>query len=229
MASQETHSWTLGGLIGAFIDLVLAYFLLCASAFAFCVSEWFRIFGLSLPCPCKGSFGYRDSRFCVHKLLLEWPSRKICSIQVMAIKRFPFDLVWIHGHSFSANDKVVAERIHDHRVVELEDEASCSSCSSPHFSPFVDRENVYNAKGKKAMSTKRRSGIRRRRRGSSDPGKVSSAVPLDNLQSDVVLTPLLPFDGRGKTNATTSPTSGKGVSVVGKSEVSGIAFVHLML
>ncbi|KAK8464517.1 hypothetical protein PHAVU_010G018600 [Phaseolus vulgaris] len=132
----------------------------------------------------------------------------------MAIKRFPFDLVWIHGHSFSANDKVVAERIHDHRVVELEDEASCSSCSSPHFSPFVDRENVYNAKGKKAMSTKRRSGIRRRRRGSSDPGKVSSAVPLDNLQSDVVLTPLLPFDGRGKTNATTSPTSGKGVSVV---------------
>ncbi|KAK7382677.1 hypothetical protein VNO80_01649 [Phaseolus coccineus] len=217
MASQETHSWTLGGLIGAFIDLVLAYFLLCASVFAFFVSKWFRIFGLLLPCPCKGSFGYRNSRFCVHKLLLEWPSRKICSIQVMAIKRFPFDLVWVHGHSCSANDKVVVERIHDHRIVELENEASCSSCSSPHFSPLVDRENVYNAKGKKALSTKRRSGIRRWKRGSSDPGKVSSAVPLDNLQSDVVLTPLLPFDAsvvRGKTNATTSPTSGKGVSVV---------------
>jgi len=150
----------------------------------------------------------------------------------MAIKRFPFDLVWVHGHPSRANDEVVAERIHDHRVVELEDEASCSSCFSPQFPPLVDRENVCNAKGKKAMSTKRRSGIRRRRRGSSDPGKVSSAVPLDNLQSDVVFTPLLPFHEnvvRGKTNASTSPTSGKGVSVVGKCEVYTITIVHLMV
>ncbi|XP_014516661.1 myosin-binding protein 7 isoform X2 [Vigna radiata var. radiata] len=220
MASQETHSWTLGGLIGAFIDLVLAYFLLCCSAFVFFVSKWFRIVGLLLPCPCKGSFGYRNNRFCVHKLLFEWPSRKICSIQVMAIKRFPFDLVWVHGHSCCANDKVVAERTHYRRVVELEGEASCSSCSSPRFPPLVHRENACNAKGKTTMSMKRRSGIRRWRRGSSDPGKVSSAVPLDNLQSDV-LTPLSPFDDsvvRDKTNATTSPTSGKGVSIVAEDD-----------
>ncbi|CAJ1949469.1 unnamed protein product [Sphenostylis stenocarpa] len=135
----------------------------------------------------------------------------------MAIKRFPFDLVWVDGNSCRANDKVVAERKHVNRVVELEDEASCSSCTSPRFIPLVDRENVYNAKGKGAMSMKHRSGIRRRRRGSSDPGKLSSAVPLHNLQSDVVLTPFLPFDDSvviGKTNASTSPTSGKGVNVV---------------
>ncbi|KAH1069080.1 hypothetical protein AAZX31_03G073800 [Glycine max] len=215
-SSQETHSWTLGGLIGAFIDLVLAYFLLCGSAFAFFVSKWFRFFGLCLPCPCKGSFGFRSSRFCVHRLLFEWPSRKICSIQVMAVKRFPFDLVWVKGHSCSANDKVVTERTHDNRVVELEDEASCSSCSGPCLLPFVDWENVYDAKGKRVMSMKRRSGVRCHRRASYDCAKVSSAVPSENLQSDVVLIPCSPCDGsiiRDKTNAGMSPTSGKGVSV----------------
>ncbi|TKY68626.1 Myosin-binding protein 2 [Spatholobus suberectus] len=217
MASQETHSWTLGGLIGAFIDLFLAYFLLCGSAFAFFVSKLVRFFGLCLPCPCKGSFGYRNSRFCVHRVLFEWPSRKICSIQVMAVKRFPFDLVRVKGHSCSANDKIVAERTPDNRVAELEDEASCSSCSGVRLPSLVDRENVYDAKGKRVMSMKRRSGIRRRRRGSYDCGKVSSAAPGDNLQPDVALTPCLPCDGsiiRYKTNASINPTSGKGASVV---------------
>lgn len=217
MASQETHSWTLGGLIGAFIDLVLAYFLLCGSAFAFFVFKWFRFVGVCLPCPCKGSFGFRNSRFCVHRVLFEWPSRKICSIQVMAVKRFPFDLVRVKGHSCSANDKVVAESTHDNRVIELEDDASCSSCSVPRLLPLVDRENVYDAKGKRVMSVKRRSGIRRRRRGSYDCGKVSSAVPLENLQSDVVVTPCLPCDESiigDKINASTNRTSGKGASVV---------------
>ncbi|KAK7389409.1 hypothetical protein VNO78_24429 [Psophocarpus tetragonolobus] len=217
MASQETHSWTLGGLIGAFIDLVLAYFLLCGSAFAFFVSKCFRFVGLCLPCPCKGSFGYRNSRFCVHKLLFEWPLTKICSIQVMAVKRFPFDLVWVKGHSYGANDKVVAERIHHNRIVELEDEASCSSCSGSRLLPLVDREKVYDAKGKRVMGMKRRSGIRRRRRASYDYGKLSLGVLSENLQSDIVLTPRLPCDDSiigYKTNASISPTSGKGVSVV---------------
>jgi len=137
----------------------------------------------------------------------------------MAVKRFPFDLVWVKGHSCSANDKVVTERTHDNRVVELEDEASCSSCSGPCLLPFVDWENVYDAKGKRVMSMKRRSGVRCHRRASYDCAKVSSAVPSENLQSDVVLIPCSPCDGsiiRDKTNAGMSPTSGKGVSVDGK-------------
>ncbi|RDX83299.1 Myosin-binding protein 2, partial [Mucuna pruriens] len=209
MASQETHSWTLGGLIGAFIDLVLAYFLLCGSAFAFFVSKWFKFFGFFLPCPCKGSFGFRNSRFCVHRVLFEWPSRKICSIQVMAIKRFPFDLVRVKG----ANDKEVAERTPGNMDDELEDETSSSSSSGSRLRSLVDKENEYDAKGKRAMSVKRRSGIRHQRRGSFDCGKVSSGVP------SVVLTPRLHRDANGnisrdKTSASISPTSAKGVSIV---------------
>ncbi|KAL2319249.1 hypothetical protein Fmac_028218 [Flemingia macrophylla] len=213
MSSQETHSWTLGGLIGAFIDLFIAYCLLCGSAFAFFASKWFGFIGFCLPCPCKGSFGFMDTRFCVHRVLFEWPSRKICSIQVMAVKRLPFDLVRVK----SANDdKGFAERTPDNRLFELEDEASCSSLSEPRFLSLVDRENVYDAKGKRVGSMKRRSGVRRRRKASYNCGKVSSAVPSDNLQSHVVLAPCLPCDGsnlRDKTCASISPSSGKEVSV----------------
>ncbi|KAK7286814.1 hypothetical protein RJT34_22077 [Clitoria ternatea] len=220
MASQEIHSWTLGGLIGAFIDLVIAYFLLCGSTFAFFVSKLFWFCGLCLPCPCKGSFGFRNSSFCVHKVLFEWPSRKICSIQVMAAKRFPFDLVRVKGHSCSTNDKVVAaEKTHSgNRVVELDDEASCSSCSGPRLLPLGDRENLYDAKGKRVLSLKRRSGIRRRRRGGYDCGKIPLVVLSDNLQSDdVALTPCLHCDGSvigDITSGSRNPTSGKEVSVL---------------
>lgn len=215
MALQEIHSWTLGGLIGAFIDLILAYFLLCGSAIAFFASKFFRFFGLYLPCPCKGSFGYRNSNFCVHKILFEWPSRKICSIQVMAAKRFPFDLVRMKGHSCN----VVEEKTYDNRLVELEHEASCSSWSGPRLLSLVDKENGYDAKGKRIMNLKRRSGIRRRRRGNYDNGKFSSVVPSDNLQSDVAPAFCLPCDGsivRDQTNKSINCASEKEVNILGK-------------
>lgn len=218
MAMQETHSWTLGGLIGAFIDLVLAYFLLCGSAIAFFASKFFRFFGLYLPCPCKGSFGYRNSSLCVHNLLFEWPLRKICSIQVMAAKRFPFDLVRVKGHSCSSGN----EKKYDNRLVQLEDEASCSSCSGPRLVPLVDKENGYDAKGKRIMSLKRRSGIRRRRRGNYDCGKLPLVIASDNHQSDVAFASCLSCNGsivRDKTSESFNPASGKEASALGKCEI----------
>ncbi|XP_019463729.1 PREDICTED: myosin-binding protein 2-like isoform X2 [Lupinus angustifolius] len=197
MALQEIHAWTLGSLIRAFIDLVLAYFLLCGSAFAFFASKLCIFFGLYLPCPCKGSFfGYRNSNFCLHKLLFEWPSRRICSIKVMAAERFPFNLGRMKSHSCNVYDKIVEDKTYDNnRLVELEDEASCSSCSGPHLLSLVDKENGYDAKGKRVINLKRKSGIRRRRRGNYDFGKFSLVVPSRNLQSEVASTSCLPRDG----------------------------------
>lgn len=218
MALPEIHSWTLGGLVGAFVDLAIAYFLLCGSAFAFFAYKLCMFFGLFLPCPCKGSFGYRNSNFCVHKMLFEWPSRKICSIQVMAVRRFPFDVLWLKGHSCNANDKMDAQKMFDNRLVELEDEASCSSYASPRL-VSLEKENGYDAKGKRVMSLKRRSGIRRRRRSGYDCGKISSVVPSDSLQSDVAVTSCLPCDGsiiRDRTSERIYPASGKEISVHGK-------------
>lgn len=198
MAIEEIHSWSLGEIIGSYIDLFIAYVLLCGSIIAFFAFKLFRFFGLVLPCPCKGILGYRNSDFCLHKILFELPLRKICSIQVMAAKRFPFDLVWVKkGHSLDNSNENnivvdVKEKTSDSRIVELEDE---SSCSGPRLLSLVDRDSGYDAKGKRILSLKRRSGTRRRKRGSYDYGKMDSVIRCDSFQSDVAFSSCLPCDG----------------------------------
>ncbi|KAG7995483.1 hypothetical protein I3843_01G112100 [Carya illinoinensis] len=56
MTCGEIHSWTFSGLVGAFLDLGIAYLLLCASTLAYLASKFLGLFGLCLPCPCKGLF-----------------------------------------------------------------------------------------------------------------------------------------------------------------------------
>ncbi|KAI4354375.1 hypothetical protein L6164_003242 [Bauhinia variegata] len=218
MAFKENHSWTLGGLTGAFVDLVLAYFLLYGSAIAFVASKFFRIFGLYLPCPCKGVFGYKNSDLCMHKILFDWPLRKICYIQMLAMKRLPFDLVWVKDHMCNSNENMTKDTISEKRAVELEDEASCSSCSGTRLLSSVDRECGYDAKGKRTTHFKRRSVIRRRRRSSYECGKFSSVLSSENLQSDDTHSSSFAYDGSmvsGKKSIySRNPALGKGVSEV---------------
>lgn len=198
MALDKIHSWSLGGIIGSFIDLFLAYVLLCVSTITFFASKLLQFFGLHLPCPCKGIFGYRNRNLCFHDILFEWPLKNVCSIQVMAAKRFPFDLVWVKkGHSLDNSNENnivvdVKEKTSDSRIVELEDE---SSCSGPRLLSLVDRDSGYDAKGKRILSLKRRSGTRRRKRGSYDYGKMDSVIRCDSFQSDVAFSSCLPCDG----------------------------------
>ncbi|KAI9108133.1 hypothetical protein K1719_021006 [Acacia pycnantha] len=217
MASREIHSWTLGGLVGAFIDLSLAYFLLCGSAIAFFASKFLMVFGLYLPCPCKGVLGYKNDDFCLHKVLYDWPLGKICSVQVMAVKSFPYDLVSVKDHAYTSNEKMTAQKKSANEVRDLKDEATCSSSwSSPHSLASFDRENGYDAKGKKIVNLRRRSGIRRRRKGNYECGKFSSVFPSENPQSDVTLVSSLPYEGDivGSKTTRTNPTSGREVGLL---------------
>ncbi|CAK8574687.1 unnamed protein product [Lathyrus sativus] len=214
MALEETDSWSLGGIIGSFIDLFVAYVLLCGSTFAFFLSNFLRVFGFYLPCPCKGILGYRNSYLCFHMLLFEWPLRKICSIQVMALKRFPFDLVWVKkDHSLNnINENKMVVNVdektcgnNDNRIVELEDE---SLSSSPRL-----REIGYDVKGKGVLSLKRRSGFRRRKRSGYDCGKIDSVIRRHSFQSDVTFTSAT-YDGsscmvKDKSSQSSNSASGK--------------------
>ncbi|KAI9070979.1 hypothetical protein K1719_047055 [Acacia pycnantha] len=198
MASREIHSWTLGGLVGAFIDLSLAYFLLCGSAIAFFASKFLMVFGLYLPCPCKGVLGYKNDDFCLHKVLYDWPLGKICSVQVMAVKSFPYDLVSVKDHAYTSNEKMTAQKKSANEVRDLKDEATCSSSwSSPHSLASFDRENGYDAKGKKIVNLRR-------------------SFPSENPQSDVTLVSSLPYEGDivGSKTTRTNPTSGREVGLL---------------
>ncbi|KAF7825765.1 myosin-binding protein 3-like isoform X1 [Senna tora] len=184
------------------------------------VSELFRegwLFGKFILGLWEGVLGYKNGDLCLHKMLFDWPLRKICSIQVMAVKRFPYDLVKVKDHSCTLNEKITAEKKPENGVLDLEDDASCSSCSSPHLLTPVDRENGYDAKGKGVMKLKRRSGVRRRRKCHHECGKFSPVFHSENPQLDIALVSSLPYESDiagGKTIEMANPASEKEVSLL---------------
>ncbi|KAF8031586.1 hypothetical protein BT93_D0720 [Corymbia citriodora subsp. variegata] len=166
MVSRGACSWTLVGLMGAFLDLALAYFLLCIAAFVFCASRFWSTFGIHLPCPCKGVLGFRSSSICLHKLLVEIPARKIYSVQGLVRSRFPFGSVVSEDESCDSELKLVKDRKVENGVTELSSENLCSSSLGAVSQNLNDGEIAHDVKGKGVVvSQKQRSGhgIRRRR------------------------------------------------------------------
>ncbi|KAF6163104.1 hypothetical protein GIB67_013803 [Kingdonia uniflora] len=91
------HSWTFTFLIGSYLDLAIAYFLLCASTIAYLSSQFLSIFGLYLPCPCNGLFGDPKGHKCLQRLLVDSPISKISNVQLSVKTKFPFDSIWLKG------------------------------------------------------------------------------------------------------------------------------------
>uniref|UniRef100_A0A6N2MXU5 GTD-binding domain-containing protein n=1 Tax=Salix viminalis TaxID=40686 RepID=A0A6N2MXU5_SALVM len=183
MASRAVHSWTLADLILAFLDLAIAYVLLCGSACAFILSKFLSVSGFFLPCPCTGLLGYQNNDLCLHKLLIDWPTSKIYHVHALVKSRFPFDLIWFADQSSDLHVEGVRDRKRENGVVELEGEGCSTSLSGPRLSSCVDGESGYDAKGKKATNQKHKSGIRRRRRAALGYGKFLSALSTNSTRS----------------------------------------------
>lgn len=208
MACQEIHSWTFSGLVGAYLDLAIAYLLLCGSTFAFFASKFLSIFGLCLPCPCNGFFGNPNGDNCFHKFLVHYPSDHVSSVQLCVKSKFPFDSVWGNDGSTShPNWKLLKEINSDDGdeapPPELEGQASCSSHWGLMRSPSTVGEEdsisrngssrrliLTNTPGKSDFTGKRvsnqrpKTGIRRRRRNAIDHGKFSSVSSHDPPRLD---------------------------------------------
>lgn len=194
------HSWTFCRIVGAFLDLAIAYILLCCSAISYFVSKILGLLGLTLPCPCNGLFGYPASGGpCLQRLLVESPIDTISSVQLSVKTKFPFDAIFArndHDHDQGDRDrdrcqfnlKLLKERCSgsDDGVLELEGEASYSSFSDPRRShhTFSGTDSFTNFDDIKAKGTQRsRCGLRRRRRASIDHAKFTSASSYDHFRS----------------------------------------------
>ncbi|KAI5650634.1 hypothetical protein M9H77_36639 [Catharanthus roseus] len=218
MACQAMYTWSLSGLVGAFVDLSISYLLLCASAIAFTASKFLGVFGLYLPCPCDGLFFLQPSRnFCFHKLFIDYPAEKVSNVQLSIRSKFPFNE--FQDQNCNMNFRLVGEKESD--VIELEGEASCSSVSdSRKPSNFVrikgelnernevgrmkllgGKEGRFDLKGKEIMHQKSRSGLRHRRKGSFNHGKYSSRASYDprfsKAQGDPESPPSISKGGNG--------------------------------
>ncbi|XP_038893608.1 uncharacterized protein LOC120082482 isoform X2 [Benincasa hispida] len=190
MACEAIRLWTFNGLVAAFLDLGIAFLLLCASTLVFFTSKFLALFGLCLPCPCDGLFGNLSSDHCFQKLLVDRSSRKISSVLDSTRKKFPLDSVWDEPKC-CFKSVLVHERNVKEAHVELEGEASgCSSFKSrsPQGMVYGDFPSVNKL----------------RRGGGLDVRKVISASLNNISQSDVELEDLShspsSFSGFGDNN-----------------------------
>lgn len=199
MACQVVvHSWTFSGLVGAFLDLAIAYLLLCCSAVAFFVGKFLGVFGMSLPCPCNGLFGYPYRGPCLQRLLVDFPTETVSSVQLSVKSKFPFDAILARNDNCQLNFKLVRNRKLNDGGLEFEGEASYSSFSDPRRSQQSlsgsDSIAKFDLKGKGTASQRQRCGLRRRRRGSVDYGKLTSGSYYDHMRSDVRVVHRSPSD-----------------------------------
>lgn len=185
MAFRANHSWTLVGLICAYLDLTLAYFLLCGSTIAFFISKFLHLFGLPLPCPCTGFLGFRCCELCLHKLLIDWPVSVILSVQDLAKNSFSFDSICFEDQEHQSNLKFLTDKKCETGLLELNDESCSSSFPGPKVQKSADKESGCDVKEKKTMNQKQRVANRRRRRANFGYGKSSSILPSDAMQSVV--------------------------------------------
>nr|XP_018678782.1 PREDICTED: polyamine-modulated factor 1-binding protein 1-like [Musa acuminata subsp. malaccensis] len=79
-ACGAIRSWTLPSLVGAYLDLALAYLFLCGALLTYLASKFLALFGLSLPCSCRD----------------DYLVRKIDGVHVAVRGRFPFDFACRH-------------------------------------------------------------------------------------------------------------------------------------
>ncbi|KAL2463341.1 hypothetical protein Fot_52997 [Forsythia ovata] len=188
MVCKAVHFWNLRDLVGAFLDLAIAYLLLCAATIAFLATKFLAFFGLSLPCPCNGLFFNKN--YCLQRLLVDYPTESISNIQLSVKQKFPFnDSLWRKNVNNDVNG-----------ILEMEGGASCCSVSDAKKAGNVVRRELsardekYDAKGKGVLNYKPRSGMHRHRKGDCGHGKYSSVSSYDPslcewVQDGVLLSP----------------------------------------
>lgn len=215
MMCQAIHSWTFTELVGAFLDLSIAYLLLCASSIAFFISKFLGVFGLCLPYPCDGLFGNPRNNLCLQRQLADCSFEKISSVQSSVKSKFPFDSMWHECHSGTSNVRLVNEGTHENEDVELEGGASSSSHLEKMPRDLTGRDSVarndvdfglgvensaaekegkFDFKGKGVESWRLRHGLRCRRKGvAASYGKRISFPSYDTVQSDTRDIPQSPY------------------------------------
>ncbi|KAL0456752.1 UNVERIFIED_CONTAM: putative myosin-binding protein 5 [Sesamum latifolium] len=182
MPCQGVQMWSLSGLVAAFLDLVIAYLLLCASAVAYLASKFMGLFGLNLPCPCDGIFlNIHSKSFCLNRLLVDFPTQRVSDVQLSVKEKFPFSDC-ISGKTRVSD--VVGDN-YGNGILEIEGEASCSSVSDARKPADVARKELgsraekYDMKGKGVINHRPKSRLRQRRKGGGGLGKYSSVASYD--------------------------------------------------
>ncbi|XP_071740017.1 uncharacterized protein [Rutidosis leptorrhynchoides] len=191
--------WTINTLVGAFLDLYIAFFLLFGSTIALISIRFLGLFGFSLPT----DYNPENPNSEFKSLLVDYPTDKVSAVQYSVTRKFPFDSIFYRVNESNSlnlerhNDNVNIGNVNGYTIVnddavrELEGEASCSSKSDARkrvinetdYSGIrieKEKEKGIDVKGKGGFNYRLRGGFRHRRNGSLDSGRHSSISSSTN-------------------------------------------------
>ncbi|KAL9855344.1 putative intermediate filament protein [Arabidopsis thaliana] len=197
MPCLDTHYWNFTGLIGAFLNLSIAYLLLCTSLCIHLLLRFLGFLGLPLPKFHNGRFGVSNTmRKCLHEdLLVDRASDRISAVDRSIKSKILFGSITSDDDSNRFVElKLVRKNSGDISNARVKDETEDLSRDEPNVINNkelgrFDLMTVQGMKGKRFVTRRSRNGLKNHRRS----GRVNCAS-LRSISSSEA------FDETAKTN-----------------------------
>lgn len=139
MPCLDSRDWDVTGLIGAFLNLSIAYLFLCTSLFIHVVLRFLGFLGLSLPSFHNGRFGDPNMKKCLQGDLVDFASERISAVDRSIKSKIPFGSITSDDDSNRFVElKLVRNNSGDVSNARVKDETEDVS---------RDEQNVINNKG----------------------------------------------------------------------------------
>nr|VDD16895.1 unnamed protein product [Brassica rapa] len=191
MPCLDTQDWSLTGLIGAFLNLTIAYLLLCTSLFIHVVLRSLGLLGFSLPRFHNGRFG--DPNMCIEGDLLACASEKISSVDRLIKSKIPFGSITSDDDSKRFVEmKLVRKNSGDVSNARVKDETE--EDTSRDEQNVMNLMTVQGVKGKRFVTRRPRKGLKNPRRCRVDYGSLGSVSSSEAFDETVKHPLMQPYD-----------------------------------
>lgn len=191
MPCLDTQDWSLTDLIGAFLNLTIAYLLLCASLFIHVVLRSIGLLGFSLPRFHNGRFG--DPNMCIEGNLVACASEKISSVDRLIKSKIPFGSITNDDDSKRFVEmKLVRKNSGDVSNARVKDETE--EGASRDEQNVMNLMTVQGVKGKRFVTRRPRKGLKNPRRCRVDYGSLGSVSSSEAFDETVKHPLMQPYD-----------------------------------
>lgn len=198
MPCLYTQDWSLTGLVGAFLNLSIAYLLLCTSLFIHVVLRSLGLLGFSLPRFHNGRFGVPN--MCIEGDLVDCASERISSVDRLIKSKIPFGSITSDNEDDDSKRfvemKLVRKNSGDVSNARVKDETEEDHVSSDEQNVEglggFNLMTVQGVKGKRFVTRRTRKSLKNPRRCRMDyesVGSVSSSEAFDETVKHPLMQP----------------------------------------
>lgn len=202
MPCLDTHYWNFTGLIGAFLNLSIAYLLLCTSLCIHILLRFLGFLGFSLPKFHNGRFGDSNIMWkCLHEdLLVDRASERISAVDRSIKSKIPFGSLTSDDDSNRFVElKLVRKNSGDISNARVKDETEDLSREEPNVINNkelgrFDLMTVQGMKGKRFVTRRSRNGLKNHRRGRVNCASLRSVSSSEAFDETAKTHLMQPYD-----------------------------------